>query len=176
MVSDDIRLRDTAGFGDAYRRHYEVVLAAATAVVKDRQLAEDVTQDVFASLWRRPSSFDPRRGDLRPYLRLLARSRAVDAWRSARSGAEARDRLEAAARTEGADADDPSRAAERHAEAAELRSAIRRLPEPQQEVLALRFYGGLTSSETAERLGLPVGTVKSRVRVGLQRLRALSLA
>src|SRR3712207_1089890 len=84
---------DPAGFRALYRRHQPAVFRAAHAVLQDRVLAEDVAQDVFLALWRRPDRYDPRRGDIGPYLRLMARSRALDLWRTSRTGQRAVDRL-----------------------------------------------------------------------------------
>src|SRR3954452_6007086 len=88
-------LRDPGVFGAVYGEHAAAVHAAAHAVLRDAGRAEDVVQDVFLRLWRRPDAYDPRRGPLGPYLRLMARSRALDLWREAEVRERVRRRAEA---------------------------------------------------------------------------------
>src|SRR3954454_22923582 len=86
-------LRDPQQFSSVYDEHHRAVYAVAQRVLGDHALASDVVQDVFLRLWRRPQAFDARRGDLGTYLRLMARSRAVDLWRESQSRGRAADRL-----------------------------------------------------------------------------------
>src|SRR3954471_24543751 len=86
-------LRDHAAFSRAYGAHARTVHAAAMAVLDDHARAQDVVQDVFLRLWRRPEAFDARRGALGPYLRVMARSRALDLWREGQAAGRASDRL-----------------------------------------------------------------------------------
>ena len=160
-----------------------MVHGTALVVLRDPPRAEDVVQDVFLRLWRRPEAFDPARGDLAAFLRLMARSRAVDLWREAQARDRARRRVLAAhaprpgsrtaARPElrAAAADTPDGVALRSAERARLRVALRTLPAEQRQAVALAYFGGLTAEEIASRDGIPLGTVKSRVRLGLHKLR-----
>src|ERR687890_2069026 len=90
-------LSDPATFAGAYDEHGPAVYGAALRVLGNPATAQDVAQDVFLRLWRRPSAFDPRRGDLGAYLRLMARSRALDIWRTAQAGGRATDRMKIAA-------------------------------------------------------------------------------
>src|SRR5215210_4499326 len=92
-----MNLSDPALFARAYDEHGPGVYGAALRVLGNPATAQDVAQDVFLRLWRRPSAFDSRRGDLGAYLRLMARSRALDLWRSAQAGGRATDRLKIAA-------------------------------------------------------------------------------
>jgi RNA polymerase sigma-70 factor (ECF subfamily) len=163
---------DPAAFGRIYDEHGGSVYAVAFRVLGNAAQAQDVVQDVFLRLWRRPGSFDARRGELGPYLRLMARSRAVDLWREGQSAGRASDRLKFAVAVAEPRADDlPGAAVERAADRDVVREAIRRLPHAQREALVLAYWGGLTASEIAQRAEVPLGTAKSRIRLGLARLR-----
>jgi RNA polymerase sigma-70 factor (ECF subfamily) len=131
-----------------------------------------VVQDVFLRLWRRPQAFDARRGDLGTYLRLMARSRAVDLWREGQSRGRAADRLKLVVADEGPhDGDRPDELLERDGDRAAVRAALRALPPAQREALVLAYWGGLTAEQIARREAIPLGTAKSRIRLGLARLR-----
>jgi RNA polymerase sigma-70 factor, ECF subfamily len=167
-----IDLSDPSAFGRAYDEHSGSVYATAFRVLGDAALAQDVVQDVFLRLWRRPQAFDARRGALGPYLRLMARSRALDLWREGQAAGRASDRLKfAVAAAEVRTDDQPGLAAEIHDERDAVREAIRRLPDAQREALVLAYWGGLTAGEIAARADVPLGTAKSRIRLGLARLR-----
>lgn len=166
-----MELSTSQGFERAYAQHSGGVHAAARRILGDSQ-AHDVVQDVFMSLWRRPERFDPERGELGAYLRLMARSRALDLWREAQAARRASDRLTAlTAPEEGRPDERPALAAERGARRASVRAAVRALPEPQRQALGLAYWGELTAPEIAARSAVPVGTAKSRIRLGLIRLR-----
>jgi RNA polymerase sigma-70 factor (ECF subfamily) len=138
------------------------------AVLNDHARAQDVVQDVFLRLWRRPDAFDGRRGALGPYLRLMARSRALDLWREGESRRRVSDRLSHA--FELGDARPDARLApERH----DLHAAVRTLPHGQREAVVLTYWAGLTAAEVARHADVPLGTAKSRVRLGVRRLRAV---
>jgi RNA polymerase sigma-70 factor (ECF subfamily) len=159
-------------FADLYDRHAGGVFRTAHQILRDRAQAEDVTQEVFLAFWRRPGSFDRSRGALGAYLRVMARSRALDALRAAGAARRAHERLEhAAAVPHERVADEPDIAVGAAAERSELRAAVAGLPAPQREALALSYWGELSTSEIAARFELPHGTVKSRVRLGLRKLR-----
>ena len=129
-------------------------------------------QDVFLRLWRRPRSFDERRGALGSYLRLMARSRALDLWREAQAAGRASDRLKVVVADEDPRRRRPARAAAERAQTrGVLGDALRRLPEAQREALVLAYWGGLTADEVARRSEVPLGTAKSRIRLGLSKLR-----
>jgi RNA polymerase sigma-70 factor, ECF subfamily len=137
------------------------------AVLNDHARAQDVVQDVFLRLWRRPDAFDGRRGALGPYLRLMARSRALDLWRETEARRRVSDRLSLTIEPGDARAD-ARLAPERH----DLRAALRTLPDGQREAVVLTYWGGLTAEEVARHADVPLGTAKSRVRLGVRRLRA----
>lgn len=160
-------------FASVYDAHASGVYGAALRILSDPVRAQDVTQDVFLRVWRNPHRFDARRGELGSYLRLMARSRALDLWRENQAAGRARDRLEVVVAREETRVDErPSVAAEQGEERAALRDALRRLPAPQREALVLAYWGGMTADQIAQRSGVPLGTAKSRIRLGLTRLRA----
>jgi RNA polymerase sigma-70 factor, ECF subfamily len=165
-------LTDPATFARAFEQHERAVYGAALRIVSSPAQAQDVVQDVFLRLWRRPGAFDARRGELGSYLRMMARSRALDLWREGQAAGRATDRLQLV--VEGAPApveDAPAAAAERGATRETVIEALRRLPEPQREALVLAYWGDLTAGEIADLEGVPLGTAKSRIRLGLARLR-----
>jgi RNA polymerase sigma-70 factor (ECF subfamily) len=150
-----------------YERYGRLVHAVAYRICGDAALAEECTQDAFVALWRRAETFDPARGSLPAWLLAIARNVSLTAVRRRRPTVEL-------------DQDDeisPDRAPEELVVAADaatsLANAMAVLPEPQLEVLQLLYFDGLTQAEVAERLALPLGTVKGRVRLALDRLRAL---
>jgi RNA polymerase sigma-70 factor, ECF subfamily len=160
-------LRDHAAFSRAYAQHARGVHAVAMSVLGDPARAQDVVQDVFLRLWRRPEAFDLRRGALGPYLRVMARSRALDVRREHRASERIVDRLRL--RTERVEASPDTRLAP---ERCDLRTALRELPDGQREAVVLTYWAGLTAEEVARHAGVPLGTAKSRVRLGVMRLRA----
>jgi RNA polymerase sigma-70 factor (ECF subfamily) len=169
-------LSHPATFARVYDEHGPAVYGAALRVLANPVTAQDVAQDVFLRLWRRPGAFDARRGDLGAYLRLMARSRALDLWRSAQAGGRATDRLKIASGRDEPRAEEqeeqPAVRFERSEDERTVRAALGALPEPQREAVVLAYWGGLTADEIAARSGVPLGTAKSRVRLGLQRMRA----
>jgi RNA polymerase sigma-70 factor (ECF subfamily) len=155
--------------GEIYRRHGGPVWAVARRVCRDVDLAEEVCQTVFTDLWSRPERFDPNRGRLRPWLVAQAHARAVDAVRSeeARRRRHERDaRLDPPVPEPDADV-----AIQAAALAGDVRRAVDGLPPDERAAILLAYFGGHTYRETAARLGSPVGTVKSRIRRGLETLR-----
>jgi RNA polymerase sigma-70 factor (ECF subfamily) len=154
---------------EAYRHHADSVRRAAYSVVRDPELADDVTQEVFLALWVRPDRFDPARGTMESLLRVMAKSRALDAARSAQAGQRARDRL--AAEPGEPSTSDPADHVATASGARQLRRAVARLPVEQRDSLALAYWGGLTAGQVAALHGVPHGTAKSRMRIGLAKLR-----
>ena len=166
-------LSDPKTFARAFDEHHRSVFAAALRVVGDQAQAGDVAQDVFLRLWRRPKAFDSRRADLGTYLRLMARSRAIDLIRESQARGRMTDRFKVAVTEAEPRTDDrPDYAAERNDDRAAVRVALRELPDPQREALVLAYWGGLTAEEIAERIHIPLGTAKSRIRLGLAKLRS----
>jgi RNA polymerase sigma-70 factor, ECF subfamily len=166
-------LDDPEAFRRAFAAHERSVYATAFRILGNGAQAQDVVQDVFLRLWRRPRAFDPARGELGPYLRLMARSRALDLWREAQAAGRADDRFKIVVETDAPPLDErPDLTAEREDTAAAVRAAVARLPDAQREALVLAYWGGLTADEIARRVAIPLGTAKSRIRLGLSRLRA----
>jgi RNA polymerase sigma-70 factor, ECF subfamily len=159
-------------FEDLYRRHWRGVFGAAYRVLGRVAEADDVAQEVFTRHWREPRRFDAGRGELGSYLRLMARSRALDLWRREHAATRARDRLAMLTVPDEVPLDErPETAAAQRAMRAPVGAAMRRLPERQREALLLAYWGGLTADEIARHSGVPLGTAKSRIRMGLDRLR-----
>jgi RNA polymerase sigma-70 factor, ECF subfamily len=172
MMQTAADLSDPRVFERAYDEHARGVYRAAHRVLGSTAQAQDVVQDVFLKLWREPWKFDVRRGELGSYLRLMARSRALDTWREAQAAGRASDRLKVhVARDEGRADERPAEAAEREGEWRTLRDALRDLPPVQREAVVLAYWGGLTADQIARRSNVPLGTAKSRIRLGLARLR-----
>ena len=164
-------LQDPRQFDEAYSRLAPLARSAANQVLRDEAASEDVVQDVFMQLWLKPSSYSPERGSLKTYVSMLARSRALDRWRT-RAAREAA--VERAGEQERLRPDTTESAADpviRRDRSQHLLGALDGLPEAQREAVLLAFGGGLTAQEIAERVDIPLGTAKSRVRLGLRRAR-----
>jgi RNA polymerase sigma-70 factor (ECF subfamily) len=161
-----------AEFEHIYDAHHRGVFATALRIVRDEARAEDVVQDVFLKLWRKPDRFDPSRGDLGAYLRLMGRSRALDLYRESQAAGRASDRLKlAVAREEPRVEEQPVEAVTRAEEGGAVRAALHTLPAAQSEALVLAYWGGLTSEQIADHVGIPLGTAKSRLRLALRKMR-----
>jgi RNA polymerase sigma-70 factor (ECF subfamily) len=170
-VGVPLDLRDPQTFRRAFDEHHRAVYSAAFRIVNDPALAQDVVQDVFLRLWRRPGAFNPERGDIGTYLRLMGRSRALDLWREGQVRSRAADRLKLVTPEDQRVDDHPAVLAERDGDRAEVREALGKLPEAQREAIVLAYWGGLTADQIARRSQVPLGTAKSRIRLGLARLR-----
>jgi RNA polymerase sigma-70 factor (ECF subfamily) len=165
-------LREPPAFRNAFTEHHRAVYTAAFRILGDAAQAQDVVQDVFLRLWRRPGSFDASRGDLGTYLRLMGRSRALDLWRETQVRGRAAERVKLAGGTEEPRVEEhPAVLAERKQDSEEIREALAKLPEAQREAIVLAYWGGLTADQIARRAHVPLGTAKSRIRLGLARLR-----
>jgi RNA polymerase sigma-70 factor (ECF subfamily) len=163
---------DTAAFERVYDEYAPVVYRTALGVLSNQAQAQDVMQDVFMRLWRHPDGFDAGRGSLGNYLRLMARSRAVDVWREGQVAGRARDRLRVLAVGGGDRRDEgPPVAAELRRDRAIVLRALARIPDVQRQAIVMAYWGGLTAEEIAASSGVPVGTIKSRIRLGLMKLR-----
>jgi len=162
--------REETALGEIYARYCRLVYSVALRIVGDREIAEEVTQDVFQAVWLSAGSFQPN-ASFSAWLIGIARHRAIDATRSRRFRARAReDILDDVRAVDAGAAESP---ADQLMLRALVRGALAELPAAQRQAIELAYYGGLTHAEIAARLGEPVGTVKSRMRMGLMRLREL---
>ncbi len=164
-------LESRNGFTRAYSEHYPLAFSAAYRVLGDAAAAEDVVQDVFAVLWRDPSKFDPARGGLPGYVAMMARSRAVDRARSRTAGAAAVERLGVRDAGREAEVESPAQSVVRRDEAGRVLAALAGLPAAQRDAVLMAYGRGLSTAEIATAAGVPLGTAKSRLRLGLQRTR-----
>lgn len=162
------RWRDDA-LAEAYRRHGGAVYSLARRVVRDDGMAEEVVQEVFVRLWTSPDRFDPDRGSLRSWLLAQAHGRSIDRLRSdgARRQREERDALRTASAGY-----DLEREAMDLAVADRVNEVMASLPPAERQALELAYFDGYTYREVAQILDTPEGTIKSRIRAGLKRLRA----
>jgi RNA polymerase sigma-70 factor (ECF subfamily) len=160
---------DRLALGELYNRHAGPCFALARRVLADRVLAEEIVQEVFLRLWRRPERFEPGRGSMRSFLFAQVHGRSVDLLRAetARRAREQRD----AFRSPTID-DDLERAVAELSEGETVRRALADLSDGERTAIELAYFGGHTYREVAQLLELPEGTVKSRIRSGLLRLRA----
>jgi RNA polymerase sigma-70 factor, ECF subfamily len=156
-------------FAELYRRVAPAVFGLVGKVVRNPSQAEEVTQEVFVELWRTAARFDPARGTARSWVMTCAHRRAVDRVRSSESAAR-RDDL-AGRRDQGRPYDEVVEQVEAGLEREHVRRGLEALTELQREALVLAYYGGYTHREISELLGVPSGTVKTRLRDGLLRLR-----
>ncbi|MBA2353519.1 MAG: sigma-70 family RNA polymerase sigma factor [Acidobacteria bacterium] len=163
---------EAAGLAELYDRHGRVMFSLAFRIVRDQGDAEEVVQDVFAQAWRQASRYETTRGVVVAWLLMMTRSRAIDRLRMRRGRPPLQEDDPALLRDlsdRGVPADVLMLSAE---QVASLRAALDALPESQRLAIELAFYEGLTHTEVAERLEQPLGTVKTRIRLGLLRLRA----
>jgi RNA polymerase sigma-70 factor (ECF subfamily) len=160
---------DEQAFAELYRRVAPAVFGLVVRVVRDPAQAEEVTQEVFVELWRTASRFDPARGTTRSWVMTCAHRRAVDRVRSAERAAR-RDDL-AGRRDQGRPYDEVVEQVETSLEREHVRRGLDALTDLQREAVVLAYYGGYTHRQIAELLGVPSGTVKTRLRDGLLRLR-----
>jgi RNA polymerase sigma-70 factor (ECF subfamily) len=161
---------DEHALASIYRRHAAAVLGLARQIIGDTARAEEVVQTVFLRIWERPDRFDPARGSLRSFLLTIAHTRSIDLLRSdrARTRREESDHRRGEPLTRAVEVDSWLAATQAH-----VREALLQLPEGERLPLVAAYYGGYTYQQVAEMLGQPEGTVKSRIRSGLQRLRSL---
>lgn len=165
-------LRDPIQFNEAYQRLAPTALASANRVLRDEAAAEDVVQDVFMQLWLKPSIYDPARGSLSSYVSMLARSRALDRWRSRSARENAVDRSAQQSRVLVEPAESAAEPVIRRERSLTLLDALGELPSEQRDAVLLAYGRGLTAQEIAQVSDVPLGTAKSRLRLGLRKARA----
>ena len=165
-----VRRGDSEAFEVVYERHATAAFSLAYRIVGTRNVAEDVVQEAFLSLWRSGARYDRARGSVRTWVLGIVHNRAIDALRRSmvhdrrRASDEGiEERFEARERTEVEVA--------RNDEAREVHAALRALPAEQCKVIELAYFGGFSQSEIADMLETPIGTVKGRTRLGLEKMR-----
>jgi RNA polymerase sigma-70 factor, ECF subfamily len=168
-VMQGARRGEIGAFEQIYDRHGAVAFSVAYAILRDHRLAEEATQDAFLAVWRKAGDYRPDVGSVRTWLLAILRYRCFDALRRT-----ARDPWYVP--SEELDGHGPERDATvaeviRRDEAGTVRSALANLPAEQRRAIALAYFGGLTHVEIARRLEVPLGTIKGRLRLGLERLR-----
>ncbi len=154
-----------------YDRYGRLVYSLAYQVLQDHQLAEEVTQDVFTRVWQAATSFDPKKSRFTTWLTSITRNRAIDILRRRRvrglTGPGEAELNTAITRA------DERLSPEYHLEALAVREALRQLPPDQRQVIELAYFNGMTQREIAEHLNIPLGTVKTRMRLAMMKLRHL---
>jgi len=164
-----VRDAEASAFEIVYERHSGVAFSLAYRMCGQRAMAEDIIQEAFLALWRSGMRYDRARGSVRSWILAIVHNRAVDALRRGAAHTRRRedeseaDRLEHPERTEVE--------AARRQEAADIRQALDALPAEQSRVIELAYFGGFTHTEIAEMLQTPIGTVKGRMRLALDKLR-----
>lgn len=167
LLMERIAGGDNKALATLYDEYASLMFATCCRILSDRREAEDLLHDVFIELWRKAGDYDPARGTVRTWILMRLRSRALDRCKSARiSRSVAIDDT-----TVLQNRASPTTAPERVPDRAVIRDAVMALPDTQRAVLELAYFRGLSSSEIALELGVPIGTVKSRVAAGMSRLR-----
>jgi len=165
-----VREGDARAFEVVFDRHGGAAFSLAYRMCGVRARAEDVVQDAFLSLWRSGARYDRGRGSVRSWILGAVHNRAIDAFR--REGAKAgKDVHEERAAEQVASDELTEVEVERRDDAHRVRSALGELPPDQRRVIELAYFGGFTHAEIADMLGLPAGTVKGRMRLGLSKMR-----
>ena len=174
---DDVALvalvarRDERALGVLYDRYSRLAFSLAVRIVGDRALAEEITADSFVNVWRASGSYSTERGRFVSWLMSVVRHRAIDELRRLNvrpegSAVELNEALQTTAHPDGVDD-----IFDVHRRQEVVRSVLANLPAPQREALELAYFGGLTQQEIAERTGVPLGTIKTRMRLGLLKMR-----
>lgn len=183
VVRDDVALVDAMRGGDEralaslYDRHAPLVMGLAMRIVRDSTLAESVLLETFAQVWTDAPRYDQRRASVASWIVTIARSRALDALRATqrqgRLGSVSVDEAPDAALAAQDFASNPARAVEARERQFAVAEALGTLPEQQRLAVELAFFEGLSQSEIAERLSEPLGTIKTRIRLAMTKLRQL---
>ncbi len=172
-LMEQLILCDRRAFEEIYDRYGDLVYSTALRVLRDPHLAEDISQEIFVRLWRKPDSYVAERGRFLTWLISVTRNRAVDEVRARgrRQRHETASLEEQEREVPAGTGDDPALNAQLAEQRRIVRAALAELPPEQRQVIELAFFGGLTQKEIADRLTQPLGTVKTRIRLGMQKLR-----
>lgn len=171
-----IATADERALGELYDRYGQMAFSLAAVMLPDAADAEEVVADAFAQIWRSAPSFDPARGSVIGWVATIVRTRTLDLLRSQRRRSRAIERATAMSEDGVAPMLSPAEMADRGVERTEARALIERslaeLPTPQRTVIELAYFGGLSQSEIAEQLAEPLGTIKTRMRAAMEKMRA----
>jgi RNA polymerase sigma-70 factor (ECF subfamily) len=160
--------------GELYERHNRLVFGMAVNAVGDQALAEEITQDVFLRVWNKASTYQAEQGKVTNWIAGIARNRAIDVFRHQRSRPERNSiSWEEMPLFDLPDSQDVEQEIEVKHKKQRIQQALFQLPQEQREALALAYFRGYTHEEAAEALGQPLGTIKTRIRLGMQKLRQL---
>ena len=165
-----VAARNEAALGQIYDRYRVILFGVLLRILNDRAEAEDVLQETFLQVWRRAADFDEKRGRPFTWLVTLARSRGIDRLRTLASRARV---AQAGAKENPEEFSDAATDVVRSEQRGVVNKALDQLPEEQKRPLMLAYFDGLTQSEIAAHLGAPLGTVKTRMRAGMMKMREL---
>jgi len=167
------RIRDRApdSLADLYDGFAGALFSLALEILGDRWEAEEVVQDVFAYVWKKPESYSPEKGKFSSWLLVITRNRSIDRMRSRKRKVVHGEPIEALSNRQDHSSEDGAEHAVRSDERSSIKDAFGQLPEDQREVLELAYFRGLNHQEISEQLKLSLGTVKSRIRLGMEKLR-----
>jgi len=174
MLADEdlislVEASDAEAFATLYDRHSRAAFSLAYRMMGERQASEDLAQDAFLKVWRGASSYRADRGSVRTWILSIVHNRGIDQIRSQASRRRTQDRVEASAPRS-----QPSEGfaeAWRNSQRDQVREALNTLPSEQLKILELAYFSGYTHAEISDLLGLPLGTVKGRMRLGLKKIR-----
>jgi RNA polymerase sigma-70 factor (ECF subfamily) len=177
-LMESIVRKDADAFSILYDRHAAKLFGLAIQIVKDRALAEDILQDIFLSLWKNAGQFDPGKGNPLTWLMVLCRNRCIDKLRvrSKKAGRTNQLSEKEAQQAMSSKADNPAEYAIQNETHAIIKDALQQLPAEQRTLIELAYFSGFTQSEIAETSGLPLGTVKTRIRLGMQKLKSIFIS
>jgi RNA polymerase sigma-70 factor, ECF subfamily len=164
-----VEAADAEAFATLYDRHSRAAFSLAYRMMGERQASEDLTQDAFLKVWRGASSYRAERGSVRTWILSIVHNRGIDQLRSQASRRRAQEKIEASApRSQPSEAFTETL---RNSQRDQVREALNTLPPEQLKILELAYFSGYTHVEISDLLGLPLGTVKGRMRLGLKKVR-----
>ena len=166
-----IREGDSVAFAELYDGFASAMFSLSLQILNDRWEAEEVIQDIFSYLWRKPDAFSPEKGKFSSWLLVLTRNRSIDRYRSRKRRTDKAENDEILSSRSDPSQKDASDEATDNDERAHLREAFSELPDEQRRVLELSYFKGMNHVEISEHLDLSLGTVKSRIRLGVEKLR-----
>ena len=173
QMAAQLKRGETSAIESLYDRYGRLAYGLAFRIVNERGAAEDVVQDAFVSVWRNAAGFDAGRGSLRNWLLSIVRNRAIDRLRES---SRVRTEIDLADAAPQAEVPDVWEAVALDLERKQIQEGFLELPDPQRRTLELAYFGGYTHVEIASRMRVPLGTVKSRMRIGLEKMRTFLTA